>query len=170
MIRPYRKPLIIVSPKSLLRHKESVSALDELAGGGYKVVIGDHFIQDPKKVRRLVFCSGKVYYELNNARREREITNVALVRIEQLYPFPHDAYKEQIELYSDAKEVVWCQEEPSNQGAWHRIQHYLLRHLLPHQILSDAQRASAASPAGGYMGLHNIRQNELIDAALKVGF
>tara|TARA_B100001115_G_C15494533_1_gene233809 strand:+ start:121 stop:519 length:399 start_codon:yes stop_codon:yes gene_type:complete len=130
------------------------------------VVIGDKQIKDPKNVKRLVFCSGKIYFELNAARKQKKIKSVALIRIEQLYPFPHEAFKEQIDYYKDTNEVVWCQEEPSNQGAWHRIQHYLLRHLRPNQKLSDAQRASSASPAGGYVGLHNLRQKEVIDAAL----
>ncbi len=169
MVRPFRKPLIIITPKSLLRHKESVSELKELTSGEYKVVIGDKEIVNHHKIQRVVFCSGKVFYELDVARRERKIKNIALVRIEQLYPFPHEAFKEQIDLYKNAKEIVWCQEEPSNQGAWHRIQHYLLRHLRSNQTLSDAQRASAASPAGGYMGLHNLRQKEVIDTALTLG-
>ena len=169
MLRPYRKPLIIITPKSLLRHKESVSSLDELTSGTYQVVIGDDTITKPDEVSRVVFCSGKIFYELKAARKEHKIKDIALVRIEQLYPFPHEAFKAQIELYKNTKEVVWCQEEPSNQGAWHRIQHYLLRHLQPHQKLSDAQRASAASPAGGYMGLHNVRQKEVIETALSVG-
>jgi len=169
MIRPYRKPLIIISPKSLLRHKESVSTLEELSEGEYKAVIPDSDIADPSKVRRVVFCSGKIYFELAAARRERGLGDVAIIRLEQLYPFPHEAFKEEIARYKDAKEVVWCQEEPGNQGAWHRIQHYIERHLLPHQKLSYALRASSASPAGGYVALHNQRQKAVIDAALTAG-
>ena len=106
----------------------------------------------------MVFCSGKVYFDLRAARRERGIKDIAMVRIEQLYPFPHDDFKAEIEKYAKAKEVVWCQEEPGNQGAWHRIQHYLLRHMLPHQKLAYALRPSSASPAAGYLALHSEQQ------------
>jgi 2-oxoglutarate dehydrogenase E1 component len=169
MVRPYRKPLIIISPKSLLRHKESISSLEDLSEGEYKTVIPDTELTDASKVRRVVFCSGKIYFELAAARRERGIDDVAIVRLEQLYPFPHEAFTEEIARYKDAKEVVWCQEEPGNQGAWHRIQHYIERHLLAHQKLSYALRASSASPAGGYVALHNQRQKAVIDAALGTG-
>src|SRR5215470_9507343 len=169
MLRTFRKPLIIFSPKSMLRHKESVSSLDELAAGGFQPVIGESDNLDPGAVKRVVFCSGKIYYDVRAARRERGITDIAIVRLEQLYPFPHDEFKAQIERYSNAREVVWCQEEPGNQGAWHRIQHYLLRHLLPTQRLSYALRPSSASPAAGYMALHNEQQKAVVDAALTHG-
>ena len=169
MVRPFRKPLIIISPKSLLRHKESVSSLEDLASGEYQVVIPDAEIRNPQKVKRVVFCSGKVYFDLAAARRERAIDDIALVRLEQLYPFPHDQFKEEIERYRDAVEIVWCQEEPGNQGAWHRIQHYLQRHMLAHQKLSYALRPSSAAPAGGYLALHNQRQKAVVDAALTHG-
>ena len=169
MVRPFRKPLIIISPKSLLRHKESVSSLEDLANGEYQVVVPDAEIRNPQKVKRVVFCSGKVYFDLAVARRERVIDDIALVRLEQLYPFPHDQFKAEIERYRDAVEIVWCQEEPGNQGAWHRIQHYLQRHLLAHQKLSYALRPSSAAPAGGYLALHNQRQKAVVDAALTHG-
>jgi 2-oxoglutarate dehydrogenase E1 component len=166
MVRPFRKPLIIMSPKSMLRHKESVSSLEELSDGVFQPVIPETDDIDPKKARRVVVCSGKVYYDLRAARRERGIKDIAIVRLEQLYPFPHDDYKAQIEKYGKASEVVWCQEEPGNQGAWHRIQHYLLRHMLKHQKLSYALRPSSASPAAGYLALHAEQQKAVIDAAL----
>ncbi len=169
MVRPYRKPLVIISPKSLLRHKESVSTLVELAEGEFKVVIPDEEVDNPEKIKRVVFCSGKIYYELVAARRERDIENIAIVRLEQLYPFPHDAFKVEIERYREAKEIVWCQEEPGNQGAWHRIQHYLHRQQRMEQRLSYALRASSASPASGYAALHAQRQKAVIDAALAQG-
>jgi len=169
MIRPFRKPLIIISPKSLLRHKESVSSLDDLANSEFQVVIPDVELQNIQKVKRVVFCSGKVYFDLVAARRERGIDDIAIVRLEQLYPFPHDQFKIEIERYKDAKEIVWCQEEPGNQGAWHRIQHYLLRQMLPHQKLSYALRPSSSTPAGGYLALHNQRQKAVVDAALSHG-
>ena len=169
MIRTFRKPLIIFSPKSMLRHKESVSTLEDLAQGVFQPVIPDIDDIDPGKVKRVVFCSGKVYYDLRAARRERGIDDVAIVRLEQLYPFPHDEFKAEIDRYTKAKEIVWCQEEPGNQGAWHRIQHYLLRHLLPTQKLSYALRPSSASPAVGYLALHNEQQKAVVDAALTHG-
>jgi 2-oxoglutarate dehydrogenase E1 component len=169
MIRPFRKPLIIFSPKSLLRHKESISSLDDLANGEFQVVIPDAELQNTQKVKRVVFCSGKVYFDLVAARRERGIDDIAVVRLEQLYPFPHDQFKVEIDRYKDAKEIVWCQEEPGNQGAWHRIQHYLQRQMLPHQKLSYALRPSSSTPAGGYLALHNQRQKAVVDAALSHG-
>ncbi len=169
MIRPFRKPLIIISPKSLLRHKESVSSLEDLANGEYQVVIPDAELPNAQKVKRVVFCSGKVYFDLVAARRERSIDDIAIVRLEQLYPFPHDQFKIEIDRYKDAKEIVWCQEEPGNQGAWHRIQHYLQRQMLPHQKLSYALRPSSSTPAGGYLALHNQRQKAVVDAALSHG-
>ncbi len=169
MIRPFRKPLIIISPKSLLRHKESVSSLEDLASGEYQVMIPDAELQNTQKVKRVVFCSGKVYFDLVAARRERGIDDIAVVRLEQLYPFPHDQFKIEIDRYKDAKEIVWCQEEPGNQGAWHRIQHYLQRQMLPHQKLSYALRPSSSTPAGGYLALHNQRQKAVVDAALSHG-
>ena len=166
MLRPFRKPLIIMSPKSMLRHKESTSSLEDLAQGRFQSVIGETDELDPQSVRRVVFCSGKIYYDLRAARRERGIKDVAIVRLEQLYPFPHEDYTAQIQTYGKAVDVVWCQEEPGNQGAWHRIQHYLLRHILPHQKLTYALRPSSASPAAGYPALHNEQQKAVIDAAL----
>ena len=166
MVRPFRKPLVIMSPKSMLRHKESVSSLEDLSSHEFQPVIGETDDIDAKNVQRVVFCSGKVYYDLRAARRERGIQDVAIVRIEQLYPFPHDDYKAQIDKYANAKKVVWCQEEPGNQGAWHRIQHYLLRHMLANQKLAYALRPSSASPAVGYLALHNEQQKAVIEAAL----
>ncbi len=166
MIRPYRKPLVIFTPKSLLRHKDSVSPLEELAASRFKPVNGEWDTEiNPQKVKRLILCSGKVFFDLMAARRELDRKDVAIVRIAQLYPFPHDDFQEQIDLYSNAREVFWCQEEPGNQGAWHRIQHYLLRHMRPDQILAYAMRASSASPAVGYISLHNEQQKQLVDAA-----
>jgi 2-oxoglutarate dehydrogenase E1 component len=168
MIRPYRKPLIIFTPKSLLRHKESVSPLEEFANDKFRPINEDWDAQDidASKVTRVVFCSGKVYYDLRNGRKARDIKNIPLVRIAQLYPFPHEDMQAQIDRYKNATEIVWCQEEPRNQGAWHRIQHYLLRHLLPHQKLFYAGRESSASPAAGYKQLHDEQQKALVEQAL----
>jgi len=168
MVRPYRKPLIIFSPKSLLRHKESVSPIEEFANDKFNPVNEDWDAREinPDKVQRVIFCSGKVFYDLRAARRERGIKDLPLVRIAQLYPFPHDDFRAQIERYQSATEIVWCQEEPRNQGAWRHIQHYLLRHLLPHQKLFYAGRESSASPAAGYKSLHDQQQKALVDQAL----
>ncbi|MBI1395927.1 MAG: 2-oxoglutarate dehydrogenase E1 component [Betaproteobacteria bacterium] len=169
MLRPYRRPLVIMSPKSMLRHKESVSSLEELANGRFQPVIPEAEALDPAEVRQVNFCSGKIYYDLIAARRERKIRDIAIVRLEQLYPFPHDDFTAEIQRYPNATDIVWCQEEPGNQGAWHRIQHYLHRHMRPEQKLRYALRPSSASPAGGYLALHNQRQKAVIDAALKLG-
>jgi 2-oxoglutarate dehydrogenase E1 component len=166
VVRPMRKPLIVMTPKSLLRRKESTSPLEELATGAFQCVIGDPAKPSPKKVKRVVFCSGKVYFDIAAERDKRGIEDVALVRLEQLYPFPHADFAEQVALYANAKSIVWAQEEPANQGAWHRIQHYLLEHLRADQVLAAAQRKSSASPAVGYLALHNQQQKEIIDAAL----
>jgi len=166
MIRPYRKPLVIFTPKSLLRHKESVSPLPEFAESKFKAVNWewDQSIK-PEKVKRVVVCSGKVFFDLMAARKEKGIKDIAIVRVAQLYPFPHDEFQAQMNLYANAGEVIWCQEEPGNQGAWHRIQHYILRHMRADQVLGYAMRKSSASPAAGYLSLHNEQQKELVAAA-----
>jgi len=168
LIRPYRKPLIMFTPKSLLRHKESVSPLEEFANDRFRPVNEDWDDReiDPEKVERVIFCSGKVFYDLRAARREQGVPNLPLVRIAQLYPFPHDDFRAQIERYKSATEIVWCQEEPRNQGAWRHIQHYLVRHLLPHQKIFYAGRESSASPAPGYKQLHDKQQRELVEQAI----
>ena len=167
--RPMRKPLIVMTPKSLLRKKEASSPIAELASGAFQVILPEVEKVAPKKARRVIFCAGKVYYDIAAERARRGIDDIAIVRIEQLYPFPHDEFQAQIDLYANAKSVVWCQEEPGNQGAWHRIQHYLHRHMRADQELSYAGRASSASPAVGYLQLHAEQQKELVDAALGWG-
>ncbi|MBN9132763.1 MAG: 2-oxoglutarate dehydrogenase E1 component [Nitrosospira multiformis] len=167
MVRPLRKPLVIMSPKSLLRHKESVSSLEDLVDGGFRNIIPDVEELDPKKVRRLIACSGKVYFDLTAYRHKNKIEDVAIIRIEQLYPFPHDDFQAEVERYPHARDILWCQEEPRNQGAWHRIQHYLLRHKRRDQVLGDAMRPSSASPAAGYLVKHNEQQNALVVAAFR---
>ncbi|MGH8704968.1 MAG: 2-oxoglutarate dehydrogenase E1 component [Burkholderiales bacterium] len=167
MLRPFRKPLIVFTPKSLLRHKAAASPLKELAEGAFRTIIGEVDSVDPDNVRRIVVCSGKVYYEIVAARAERKATDVAILRLEQLYPFPHGRWQEEIDRYRKAKVVVWCQEEPGNQGAWHRVQHYLLRHMRDDQVLSYALRPSSSSPAAGYMALHVEQQKALLAAAFR---
>jgi 2-oxoglutarate dehydrogenase E1 component len=171
MVRPYRKPLILFTPKSILRHKESVSPLEEFAADRFKAVNQDWEAKQINldSVQRVVICSGKVYYDLRAERKARGLRDVPLLRIAQLYPFPHEDFQAQMEHYRKATEIVWCQEEPRNQGAWHRIQHYLERHLLPHQKLIYAGRDSSASPAAGYKSLHDRQQKDLVEQALSVG-
>lgn len=168
MVRPVRKPLIVMTPKSLLRHRQSVSGLEELTQGRFHELIPEQDDLDPKRVRRIVFCSGKVYYDLMEARRADERDDVAIIRIEQLYPFPQEAYAETIELYGGAREVIWCQEEPENQGAWYQIRHRLQAPLTRDHTLTYAGRAASASTAAGYYKMHVEEQKRLIAEALDV--
>jgi len=165
MLRPFRKPLVILTPKSLLRKPEAVSNLRELAKGGFQTVIGEVDALDPKAVTRVIACSGKVYYDLLAARRERRLDNVAIIRVEQLYPFPHKQFAAEIRRCPGATEVVWCQEEPQNQGAWYQSQHYLVENIRSDQRLHYAGRPSSASPAVGYTAKHNEQQKKLVDMA-----
>jgi 2-oxoglutarate dehydrogenase E1 component len=167
MLRTYRKPLVVFTPKSLLRSKDASSPLKWLAEGSFQPVLSEADKLDADKVRRVIVCSGKIYYELVAARRERGIQDMAIIRLEQLYPFPHELFEAQIALYPNASEVLWCQEEPGNQGAWHRIQHYLLRHMRSGMQLGYALRPSAAAPAAGYLSVHNEQQKAVIDAAFR---
>jgi 2-oxoglutarate dehydrogenase E1 component len=167
MIRPFRKPLMIMTPKSLLRNKEAVSSLQELAKGGFQTVIGENTAGiDAKAVRKIVICSGKVYYDLTGARRERELVDVAILRVEQLYPFPHKALEAEMRKHPGATQVVWCQDEPQNQGAWFFVQHHIQDALKEGQRLSYAGRPASASPAAGYYDKHYAQQKELLTAAL----
>ncbi len=167
MLRPMRKPLVVFTPKSLLRSKEAASPIEELAHGKFRPVIGETNTLDAGKVRRIIACSGKIYYELLAARRAKGITDMAIIRIEQLYPFPHDDFAAQIAAYPNATELVWCQEAPGNQGAWHRIQHYLLRHMRKGMRLAYALRPSSAAPAAGYLAVHQEQQKAVIEAAFR---
>jgi 2-oxoglutarate dehydrogenase E1 component len=148
MVRALRKPLIIMTPKSLLRHPLSVSRLEELASGSFRNVIDEVDDIKPSAVTRIVLCSGKVYFDLLKSRREAKVESVAIVRLEQLYPFPSDEYEAVIRKYANAREIVWCQEEPQNQGGWYQIRHRLQLplDLLKHELLY-AGRAGAAAPA-----------------------
>ncbi len=124
MVREYRKPLIVMSPKSLLRHKLAVSELDELVNGEFQTVIGEQDDIDPFHVTRLILCAGKVYYDLLETRRADGLQHVAIVRIEQLYPFPNDRFKQEIDKFPNLEQIYWCQEEPKNQGAWYQSKHH----------------------------------------------
>ncbi|HEU5399071.1 MAG TPA: 2-oxoglutarate dehydrogenase E1 component, partial [Gammaproteobacteria bacterium] len=165
-LRPFRKPLVVMTPKSLLRHKASVSALQDLTHGRFHLLIPEVESIPAAKVERVVFCSGKVYYDLAEARRAAGIDTVAIVRLEQLYPFPQTEYAEILNLYANAREIVWCQEEPGNQGAWYQIRHRLQEPLKPKHLLSYAGRTPSASTAAGYMELHTQQQKQLIQDAL----
>ncbi|MBU0678217.1 MAG: 2-oxoglutarate dehydrogenase E1 component, partial [Verrucomicrobia bacterium] len=168
MIRQFRKPLIIMSPKSLLRRKISFTSLDDLCQGRFQVVIGEVDEMRNEDVERVVLCSGKVYYDLLEERRKTDNPRVALVRIEQLYPFPRVRLMEELERYANAKELVWAQEEPMNQGAWYSIQHHLRECMRQGQSLGYAGRLSSPSPSGGSYKLHLERQSRLVEAALNL--
>ena len=169
-IRPLRKPLIVMSPKSLLRKKEAVSTLEELANGKFQTVMPDVGGLDPQNVKKVILCSGKVYYDLEAYRIEQGIEDRAILRVEQLYPFPEDDLVEALAPYVNVEEIVWCQEEPMNQGAWFQSQHHMLNSMwrhLPNKFLRYAGRPAAATPAAGYMALHVSQQQALIQDALE---
>ena len=168
MLRAFRRPLIVMTPKSLLRHKMSVSPVSELSTGQFQPIIGEIEAIQPKKTRRLVFCSGKVYYDLLESRQVHGLKDVALIRIEQLYPFPVDEYAALLKQYEHVDEVIWCQEEPQNQGAWYQIRHRLQESLKDHQQLYYAGRPSAAAPASGIFKIHSQQQQALVEAALGI--
>jgi 2-oxoglutarate dehydrogenase E1 component len=165
MLRPFRKPLIVMTPKSLLRKKEAASSIQELANGQFHTVIPDTTTVDEKGVKRIVACCGKVYYDLVFKRTELQKTDTAIIRVEQLYPFPHKQFEAQMKRYPNAQEVVWCQEEPQNQGAWYQTAHYFRENMREDQKLYYAGRPASASPAGGYMARHNERQKALVEQA-----
>jgi 2-oxoglutarate dehydrogenase E1 component len=167
MLRSLRKPLIIMTPKSLLRHPLSVSRLEELSGNGFQNVIDEIDDVKPPAVTRVVFCSGKVYFDLLKSRRESKVETVAIVRIEQLYPFPSEEYEAILRKYSNAQEIIWCQEEPQNQGSWYQIRHRLQSKLDAKHELLYAGRAGAAAPATGIAVLHDQQQKNLVAAALQ---
>ncbi|MBC2770502.1 2-oxoglutarate dehydrogenase E1 component [Pusillimonas minor] len=171
MIRPFRKPLVIFTPKSLLRNKDATSPLSDLANGTFLPVIGETNANiDPANVKRVLVCSGKVYYDLANARTERERSDVAIVRIEQLYPFAHKAFQAELQKYSNAKEIIWVQDEPQNQGPWFYIQHHLYENMVEGQRLGYAGRPASASPAVGYLAKHQEQQKALIEQAFAEKF
>jgi 2-oxoglutarate dehydrogenase E1 component len=165
MVRNLRKPLVIMTPKSLLRAKAAASPLSEFTKGGFQTVIPENKELKAEKVRRVIVCSGKVYYDLVKRREERESDDVAILRIEQLYPFPHKLFSAEMKKYPNAVDVVWCQDEPQNQGAWFFVQHYIHENMLDGQKLGYAGRAASASPAVGYSHLHQEQQKALVDGA-----
>ena len=167
MVNPQRVPLVVMTPKSLLRHKLSVSTIEDLTTGNFQTVINDPTAINRKAVGRIVFCSGKVYYDLIDARSERHLENVAIVRIEQLYPFPVAEYAAAVAAWPNAGNIVWCQEEPKNQGAWYQIRHRLLESLDSNRHdLSYAGPEASAAPASGIFALHVEQQRALLRSAL----
>ncbi|MDG2141783.1 MAG: 2-oxoglutarate dehydrogenase E1 component [Gammaproteobacteria bacterium] len=164
-----RKPLIVMSPKSLLRHKETVSSLRDMAAGSFQVILDETDDLEPERVKRVIICSGKVYYDLRDERRKRGIVDIAIIRLEQLYPFPHEDFESTILRYKNAKSFVWCQEEPMNQGAWYSSQHHIHRELqkhFPEIPLEYAGRDASAAAAAGYPALHVSQQHKFINEAL----
>ncbi|MFJ2489816.1 2-oxoglutarate dehydrogenase E1 component, partial [Pseudomonas sp. NPDC087639] len=171
VIRPLRKPLVVLTPKSLLRHKLAISTLEDLAEGSFQTVIPEIDAQDPQKVERVVLCSGKVYYDLLEKRRAEGRDDIAVVRIEQLYPFPEDDLIEVLAPYTNLKHIVWCQEEPMNQGAWYCSQHHMRRIVGKHDkslVLEYAGRDASAAPACGYASMHAEQQEKLLQDAFTV--
>jgi 2-oxoglutarate dehydrogenase E1 component len=166
MLRKQRKPLIVFTPKSLLRHKDAASTLEEIANGTFETVIGEIDAIDPKRVRRVIACAGKVYFDLLAARRERKLDDIALLRVEQLYPFDDRRFAEQLRRFTNAKELVWCQEEPLNQGAWYAKAHRLQSVLGKGQTLHVVARPASSSPAVGYVSIHLEQQKRIVDEAL----
>jgi len=168
MVRNLRKPLVIMTPKSLLRNKDATSPLSEFTRGGFQTVIPENkedVLKKADKVKRVVVCSGKVYYDLVKKREEKGLDDVVIVRVEQLYPFPHKVFSAELKKYPNATDVVWCQDEPQNQGAWFFVQHYIHENMLEGQKLGYSGRAASASPAAGYSHLHQEQQKALVDGA-----
>ena len=168
VVRPMRKPLIVMSPKSLLRHPLATSSLEELAEGKFHNVISEIDDINPKDVKRVVMCSGKVYYDLLDQRRKNEQTDVAIVRLEQLYPFPQEECAKVVAQYSHVTDWVWCQEEPQNQGAWYCSQHHFWQAIPDGAKLTYAGREASSSPAVGYVSVHNQQQKALVEDALTI--
>src|SRR5690606_13994037 len=168
MVRSLRKPLILFTPKSLLRNKDATSPLSEFTKGGFQTVIPESnadVVKRAERVKRVIACSGKVYYDLVKKRQENGSDDVAIIRVEQLYPFPHKAFSAELKRFPNAVDIVWCQDEPQNQDAWLFVQHYIHENMLDGQKLGYAGRTASASQAVGYAHLHQEQQKQLIDAA-----
>ena len=169
-IRPLRKPLIVMSPKSLLRHKLAKSSLEQLSSGHFQVALADESQHDPKAIKRIILCSGKVYYDLFEYREQRDIKDTVILRVEQLYPFPEEELGKLFAQYPNVKSAVWCQEEPMNQGAWYCSQHHMRHVVLKHNpslYLNYAGREGSAAPAAGYMSRHTEEQARLVEQAFQ---
>jgi 2-oxoglutarate dehydrogenase E1 component len=169
MKRSYRLPLIVMTPKSLLRHPLSTSTLAELSNGTFQTIIPETEPLKSDQVTRIVFCSGKLYFDLWQARQKDKLDNVAVVRLEQIYPFPREAYEAVLASYPKATEVVWSQEEPENQGAWYQVKHRLQAYLKPQHKMFYATRKGSASTAVGYSKVHAREQEEVVRESLTGG-
>ena len=165
MVRRVRRPLIVMSPKSLLRHKQAVSSMDELASGKFHPVIGEPADADTGRITRLVMCSGRVYYDLLEQRQASQLDHVALIRIEQLYPFPWRLLRAELARYPGVREFIWCQEEPQNQGAWYSTRHKFEELIGEENKLVYTGRVALSAPAVGYASLHVQQQIELVNKA-----
>jgi 2-oxoglutarate dehydrogenase E1 component len=165
MVRNLRKPLIILTPKSLLRNKDAASPISEFTQGCFQTIIPEQKELNADKVKRVVACSGKVYYDLVKKREEKGSDDVVILRVEQLYPFPHKAFATELKKYPNVTDLVWCQDEPQNQGAWFFVQHYIHENMFDGQKLGYAGRSASASPAVGYSHLHQEQQKMLVEAA-----
>jgi 2-oxoglutarate dehydrogenase E1 component len=165
MVRDLRKPLIIFTPKSLLRNKDATSPVSEFTKGSFQTIIPENKALKADKVKRVLVCSGKVYYDLVKKREELGADDVAILRAEQLYPFPHKAFAAELKKYPNATELVWTQDEPQNQGAWFFVQHYIHENMSSGQKLGYSGRAASASPAVGYSHLHQEQQKALVEGA-----
>jgi 2-oxoglutarate dehydrogenase E1 component len=167
MHRPFRKPLIVMSPKSLLRHARAVSSLSDLTDGAFRTVLDDPRVSDPTAVERVLMCSGRIYYALDLGREERARNNIAIVRLEQLYPFPEAELTEILKRYPRAGEFCWVQEEPANQGARDFVELRIERLLPGRRRLAYVGRGEAASPATGSHKIHQTEENDIVEAALR---
>ncbi|WP_353141037.1 2-oxoglutarate dehydrogenase E1 component [Limnohabitans sp.] len=165
MVRDLRKPLIIFTPKSLLRNKDATSPVSEFTKGSFQTIIPENKTLKSDKVKRVLVCSGKVYYDLVKKREELGADDVAILRAEQLYPFPHKAFATELKKYPNVTELVWTQDEPQNQGAWFFVQHYIHENMTAGQKLGYSGRAASASPAVGYSHLHQEQQKALVEGA-----
>jgi 2-oxoglutarate dehydrogenase E1 component len=161
-----RKPLVVMTPKSLLRHRLAVSTLEDLTEGSFQPVIAEIDELDDEAVTRVVMCSGKVYYDLLEKRRQENVDSAAIIRIERLYPFPEERMRQVLKRYANAGEFVWCQEEPQNQGAWFSSQHHLRAVLPDPWLLQYVGRPFSAAPATGFVWLHLKQQHALVEQAL----
>ncbi len=168
MMRSFRRPLIIMTPKSLLRHKLAVCAPDELARGRFYPVLPEMDPLPPEVVKKVVICCGKVYYDILEERRNRGQRDVAIIRLEQIHPFPMKELRAEVGKYPDAEQVVWCQEEPKNQGCWYQISYYLRQLLSQNQTLGYVGREGSPSPAVGFFKLHVAQQKKVVQEALTV--
>ncbi|RTZ58349.1 MAG: 2-oxoglutarate dehydrogenase E1 component [Gammaproteobacteria bacterium] len=166
MLRPYRKPLIVITPKSLLRRREACSTIEELASGEYQLVIGEA-AKNPQKVTGVILCSGRIFYPLRAKRNELGLENTVIIRLEQLYPFPLEKLKQELAQYNNLKNLVWCQEEPQNQGAWDQIKHRLHSVQKADQTLTYAGRQVSAAPATGIHRQHEREEQQLIQDAME---